>query len=298
MTDITLLDGSIGQELVNRAGENPTPLWSTQVMIDHPKLVGEVHLAYFNAGATVATTNTYCVLRDRLAIAGLQDQMEALTEAAVLSARRARAAHGAGRVAGSLGPLIASYRPDICPPAAEAAESYAEPVRLMKDHVDLFLIETVSSLEQADGALRACMGQGLPVWLAVSVNDEDGSKLRSGEGVEQLTDLITRHQPDAVLVNCSRPEAIGAALQIIKGFGKPFGAYANGFTHISDGFLKTAPTVDALSARTDLDPAAYAKFAMGWVNQGATIIGGCCEVGPGHIAELATQLTKAGHRLV
>ena len=132
----------------------------------------------------------------------------------------------------------------------------------------------------------------------MSVNDDDGSRLRSGEGVEQLADLITRHQPDAVLVNCSRPEAIGAALQIIKNFGKPFGAYANGFTHISDGFLKTAPTVDALSARTDLDPAAYATFAMGWVDQGATIVGGCCEVGPDHIAELATQLTKAGHQIV
>ena len=152
MTEITLLDGSIGQELVKKAGDQPTPLWSTQVMIDHPKLVGEVHLDYFQAGASIATTNTYAVLRDRLALAGLEDQFEALTDAAVLSARRARAAYGSGRIAGSLGPLIASYRPDICPPAEEAAQSYAETVRLLKDHVDLFLIETVSSVQQ--GAVR------------------------------------------------------------------------------------------------------------------------------------------------
>lgn len=298
MTDITLLDGSIGQELVKRSGDKPTPLWSTQVMIEHPKLLGEVHLDYFNAGATVATTNTYCVLHDRLAIADLQDQADQLTEAAVMSARRARAASGRGRVAGSLGPLIASYRPDICPPADEAVISYATPVAAMKDHVDLFLIETVSSLEQAEGALRAATGQGLPVWLAVSVNDDDGTKLRSGEGVEELSALVEAHQPDAVLVNCSRPEAIGTALDIIKGFGKPFGAYANGFTHISDGFLKAAPTVDALRERTDLGPEAYAKFVMGWIEQGATIVGGCCEVGPAHIAELARQIGAAGHRIV
>ncbi len=298
MTDITLLDGSIGQELVKRSGDKPTPLWSTQVMIEHPNLVGEVHLDYFNAGATVATTNTYCVLHDRLAIADLQDQVNQLTETAVMSARRARATAGAGRVAGSLGPLIASYRPDICPPADEAAISYATPVAAMKDHVDLFLIETVSSLEQAEGALRAAMGQGVPVWLAVSVNDDDGTKLRSGEGVEGLRALVEAHQPDAVLVNCSRPEAIGAALEIIKAFGKPFGAYANGFTHISDGFLQAAPTVDALQERTDLGPEAYAKFVMGWVEQGATIVGGCCEVGPAHIAEVARQLQAAGHRIV
>jgi len=298
MTKITLLDGSIGQELVKRAGERPTPLWSTQVMIEHPKLVGEVHLDYFHAGATVATTNTYCVLRDRLAHGDMQDHMEALTDTAVMSARRARAAHGAGRVAGSLGPLIASYRPDICPEPDAAAESYAEPVALMKEHVDLFLIETVSSVKQAEGALIAASGQGLPVWLAVTVNDEDGTKLRSGEGVEEIAPLVDRFDPDALLVNCSRPEAIAAALDLLKPMGKPFGAYANGFTHIADGFLKSAPTVDALTARTDLDPAAYARFVMGWIDQGATIVGGCCEVGPEHIAELAKQIAGAGHEIV
>ncbi|MEX0305471.1 MAG: homocysteine S-methyltransferase family protein, partial [Leisingera sp.] len=48
----------------------------------------------------------------------------------------------------------------------------------------------------------------------------------------------------------------------------------------------------------DLGPKAYAEFAMGWTAQGATIVGGCCEVGPEHIAELACQLRAAGHRIV
>ena len=51
MTDITLLDGGMGQELVARSGDAPTPLWSTQVMIDHPGLVRQVHEDYFGAGA-------------------------------------------------------------------------------------------------------------------------------------------------------------------------------------------------------------------------------------------------------
>ena len=298
MSDIILLDGSIGQELVKRSGERPTPLWSTQVMIDHPGLVREVHDAYFRAGATVATTNTYAVLRDRLARAGLEDHLEALTEAALRAARAACNAAGRGRVAGSLGPLMASYRPDICPPAAEAARAYAEPVRLMKDHVDIYLIETMSSVDQADGALRAAIGQGRPVWLSVTVDDDDGARLRSGEPVRDLAPLVARHLPDAVLVNCSRPEAIAAALDIIRDFGRPFGAYANGFTRISEAFLTDAPTVEALEPRRDLDASAYADFAMGWVAQGARILGGCCEVGPAHIAEVAARLRAAGHDIV
>ena len=78
MTAITLLDGSIGQELVKRSGDRATPLWSTQVMIDHPGFVRLVHDDYFAAGATVASTNTYAVLRDRLTRVGLQDEVARL----------------------------------------------------------------------------------------------------------------------------------------------------------------------------------------------------------------------------
>ena len=74
MTKITLLDGSIGQELVKRSGDRATPLWSTTVMMEKPELVDKVHTEYFDAGATVATTNTYPVLYDRLKRAGLSDR--------------------------------------------------------------------------------------------------------------------------------------------------------------------------------------------------------------------------------
>lgn len=299
MAQITLLDGSIGQELVTRSGDRATPLWSTQVMIDHPKLVAEVHLDYFSVGATVATTNTYAVLRDRLERIGLEDKVGQLTDTAVRAARRARAASGGkGRVAGAIGPLVQSYKPETCPPAAEAARIYAEPVALMKDHVDLFLLETMSSVDQAEGALRAATGQGLPVWLAVSVDDHDGTCLRSGEPVAELAGTVARYAPAAVLVNCSRPEATGAAIRVIKDFGLPFGGYANGFTGISEGFLGDAPTVDALEQRKDLGPLDYAEYVMGWVAQGATIVGGCCEIGPAHIAEIARCLQAAGHEII
>lgn len=299
MSDITLLDGSIGQELVKRSGDRATPLWSTSVMIDHPDLVREVHDAYFKVGATIATTNTYAVLRDRLKrLAELEDKVEELTSTALNAARAARDAHGSGRIAGALGPLMASYRPDICPPAAEAEQMYEEPVRLLSPHVDLLLIETMSSVDQADGALRAAMKSDKPVWLSMTVDDDDGTILRSGEPLTDIAPVVARHNPDAVLINCSRPEAVAAALDIVKSFGKPFGAYANGFTRISEGFLQDKPTVDALEQRVDLTPLAYADFAMSWVDQGATIVGGCCEVGPDHIAELANRLRSAGHRIV
>ncbi|MFB1024946.1 MAG: homocysteine S-methyltransferase family protein, partial [Octadecabacter sp.] len=56
MTQITLLDGGMGQELVHRAGDRPTPLWSTRVMLDHPGRVAGGHRDCAAAGATTATT--------------------------------------------------------------------------------------------------------------------------------------------------------------------------------------------------------------------------------------------------
>ena len=162
MTQITLLDGSIGQELVKRSKERPTPLWSTQVMIDHPELVGEVHSVYFDAGATVATTNTYAVHLSRLEPAGIADQLNILLDAALSQAAeartKARARAGNGRIAGSLGPLLATYRPDLDPDPDEAAQKFAEIASRIAPRVDLLLIETVSSLKEAEGAMRGVGG--------------------------------------------------------------------------------------------------------------------------------------------
>ncbi|WP_324752151.1 homocysteine S-methyltransferase family protein [Roseovarius sp. Pro17] len=298
MSDIILLDGSIGQEIVKRAGSAPTNLWSTSVMTDRPGLTAEVHRDYFDAGATIASTNTYALHRDRLARAGIEDRFAELVECALAETETARTAHGAGRIAGTLGPLGASYRPDICPAPEVAAPAYAEIVAMMQGRVDLLLIESAASVEQAEGALLGCAGADCPVWLAVTTMDDDGTRLRSGEALGDLAGIIARHAPDALLINCTRPEAVAAGLAILRGFGLPIGAYANGFDHISAAFLEDAPTVDALEVRRDLTPALYADFAMGWVAQGATIIGGCCEVGPAHITELAARLRAAGHTIV
>jgi len=296
MTDITLLDGSIGQELVKLNGEAPTPLWSTRVMIDRPDLVGDVHAEYFRRGATIATTNTYAVHRSRLERVGMENQLPALIDAALSQAERARS--NEGRIAGALGPLLASYRPDLKPDVEDAAAKFAELVQMMADRVDLFLIETVSSVQEAQGALRGTARGGKPVWLALTVQDDDGTRLRSGEALSDIAPIVTRFDPEAVLINCSRPEAIPAALEILARFGRPYGAYANGFTGITPGFLKDAPTVDALEQRHDLGPEEYADHALGWVAQGATILGGCCEVGPDHIDVLAQRLRAAGHQIV
>jgi S-methylmethionine-dependent homocysteine/selenocysteine methylase len=284
-----ILDGGMGQELVARAGK-ATSLWSVQALLDAPEVVRQVHDEYFAAGAEIATTNSYSVLPDRLEPHGMLDRLEELVRLACQLASDAREAHGSGIVAGGLGPQGFSYQPDKAPPAEQAAEVYANLAKIQAQYVDVHLLETMSSVDQARGGLMGAGVTGKPVWVALSVRDDDGTRLRSGELLSDVTPLLEEFNPAAVFINCSKPEAVDTAVPILAKSGRVVGAYANGFTGIAADFNKVGATVDMLSARRDLDPNAYADFADGWAANGATIIGGCCEVGPAHIAELSRRL--------
>ena len=290
--EITILDGGMGQELVRRAGR-ATPLWSIQALIDAPDLVRAVHDDFFAAGADVATTNTYSVLPDRLEAHGLGDRLEDLSHAACQIACSARDTNCRGLVAGSLGPLGFSYQPEKAPSSDDAAETYARLARLHAKYVDVHLLETMSSIDQALGGLLGAQVTGKPVWLALSVDDSDGTRLRSGESLEAVAPLVAEFQPACLLLNCSRPEAISEGLPVLAGISDAIGAYANGFTGIAAAFDRIGATVDLLESRTDLGPDAYADFADRWMALGAAVVGGCCEVGPAHIAEMACRLKGA-----
>ncbi len=305
MTAITLLDGGMGQELVRRSGKPASPLWSTQALIDSPGLVAEVHLAYAEAGATVATSNTYALHRDRLrggsnhyatGKEALPDREAAFGPLLDTAMKEAQSVRGRCRVAGSIGPLAASYRPDLHPAHDEAVPLYAEVAHRISAQADVLLFETVPSLEAARAALDAGRQTDRPVWLAFTVDDTDGGALRSGEPMAEAAQIAA--DADAALINCSAPEAMPRALDALANTGRPTGAYANGFQGLTKDFIAGGTTADDLSARRDMGPDIYATHVLSWLEHGATIVGGCCEVGPAHISEIASQLTAAGHEIV
>jgi len=158
------------------------------------------------------------------------------------------------------------------------------------------MCETMSTADEARAAATAAAETGKSVWVAWSLAENGATSLRSGETVAAAFAALDHIRPAAVLANCTHPESITAAMPALVATGLPTGGYANGFTAIPTTFLP-GRTKELLSARHDLDPAVYAAFAMHWVRQGAAIVGGCCEVGPAHIARLGAELLEAGHQL-
>jgi len=301
MTEIVLLDGGMGQELVRRSANPAHPQWSAYVMMNEPEIVQAVHEDYLRAGARVLTLNTYSTTRRRFTKFGTLEHFEPLQRKAVDLALTARDAVGVEAIiAGCLPPLVGSYHPELLPPDADLLEEYRELVAIQAPHVDLFLCETMSKASEARMAAMAATESGKPVWVAWTLTEEPGPdgrpRLRSGETVAEALAALDGVPVEALMFNCCPPEAIGAGLADLAADGRPFGGYANGFTPIPDGF-KLGTTVDMLGRREDLDPAAYGAQAMGWIEQGARLVGGCCEVGPAHIAELARRIAAAGHRI-
>ena len=303
MSDIVLMDGGMGQELVKRSQFAPSPLWSTQVLMDEPDIVEAAHLDFINSGARVITINSYTLTPQRLARDGNAEMFSRLQSKALVIANSAREKSGRDiTITGCLPPLVASYRSDLIPDFETCLESYRRIVAEQAEGVDLFLCETLSSTTEIRAATLAAAESGKPVWTAMTLADELSSegktdpRLRSGD---KLTDAIKAAKDAgaaALLINCSWPETISRSIGVMAEEGLPFGAYANGFSAVDP--LQPGGTVATLTARSDLDPAAYAEHAMSWVEQGATIVGGCCETGPLHIEETARRLKAENHQIV
>ncbi len=296
MTKIVLLDGGMGQELVARSKNPPAPLWSANVMMHEPEIVEAVHRDYIEAGAKVLTLNTYSATPERLARDASEELFESFQVKAIEIALAARGDTDV-TLGGCMPPLFGSYHPENAPEFETCLATYRRVVAQQKDAVDVLICETLGSVREVKAAVQAGVESGKPVWCGMSAKDEDGTLLRSGETVAEAAAVAKSAGAAAVAINCSWPEAVTQAIPVLRATGLPFGGWANGFTNAA-GDLALGGTVDGMGKRTDLGPDPYADHVMNWIDAGATLVGGCCEVGPAHIAVLAGRLREAGHEIV
>jgi homocysteine S-methyltransferase len=320
---ITMLDGGLGHLLKERKVETSAAGtdWSSSFLVpalanvEAPGAVQQVHQDYISAGADVITVNNFPVTPWSLGRVGRQDAFVALTQAAANLARTAadQANHGGGRgrqkvqVAGSLPPLGESYSTQGGQRAAELAQPlYTEIAAILAPAVDILLCETMASSHEAWAAASAAAATGLPTWVALTLEDSEAGLLRSGEPVADVAArLAALPGVEAVLLNCSAPQAISAALLRLRAAlpnAMRIGAYGNGFRRTTSEWLAEGRRAHLPELPRDpgdyqgetITPEAYARFAKSWADAGATIIGGCCGVGPEHIAAVRAALAPAG----
>ncbi|MFT4654687.1 MAG: S-methylmethionine-dependent homocysteine/selenocysteine methylase [Patiriisocius sp.] len=294
MSKITLLDGGMGQELLRRSSRAVTPMWSADIMLNEPMLVRDLHRDFIDSGARVITLNTYTATPQRLKRENQFSQLKNLHQRAMNAAKEAIEFSQCDTVAiaGCLPPLVASYRPDVSLSFEDSLATYRQLVELQAPASDLFICETMSSISEVRAACTAALESGKPVWVALTVSDEHPGQLRSGESLVDALLALESFDTQATLLNCSQPEAISACWPLLKMKQHKIGAYANGFLSVDS--LYPGDTVEELEVRQDMSPQQYADHAMKWAKNGASIIGGCCEIGPTHIKALYNRLCSEG----
>ena len=300
MTSIAFLDGGLGQEINKRSTQETShPLWSVKVMHDEPEIVISAHKDFLLAGAKVIGLNNYTASITRLSRHGFGDKFEETHQLAIQLMNTAITESGLARetinIAGCLPPLAASYVSSAALDYQQSYDEFCQLIEVQSEAVDLFLVETMSNITEAKAAIAALKQYHKQTYIGLTLSDDLSNTLRSGEALEQAIERFSDDNIDALMVNCSCPEAIDKAMPVLQASGLRYGAYANGFTSIEN--LAPGTTVDGLQARIDLDPKKYAEHVMGWLDMGATIIGGCCEIGPEHIKYLSQQITAQGHEL-
>lgn len=296
-----ILDGGLATELEARGHDLSDRLWSARLLVSDPDAIEDVHLAYFRAGAQVATTASYQATVPGFRQAGLSEAeaMDAIRRSVTL-ARNARARFAAEAtgghagaegllVAGSVGPYGAmlangsEYRGDYDPGAAVLREVHAPRMEaLLEAGADLLAMETIPTVREAEVLVALLDEFAATGWL--SYQCRDGALTAAGEPIAAAV-AVTAGSPGvvAVGVNCTAPRhvptllaAAGAATDL------PLIAYPNG-----------GDRWDAATRRwvgEEPDGRFDAEGEASWTTLGAGWLGGCCGTGPAAIAALAGEL--------
>ena len=293
---VTLMDGGMGRELIRRGVASPTGLWSAQALLDAPWAVVDTHRDYIAAGARIVTTNSYSCVPSYLGKVGLGDSYVELAALAGRLARQAADDSGADvRVAGCLPPLGESYRPDLVVDDDVARPIYSALARALSPYVDLFLCETMSGIRESLNACEAARAAGarldLPVFVSWTLNERPGTGLRSGESIGAAFRALQGIDPDAFLFNCTHPDAIQSGVEeLVALTEKPVGGYPNRFD-VPGGWTLDGEL--SVAERAGFETRHFVRAAARCAASGASLLGGCCGIGPEDIVALSDWLATA-----
>jgi homocysteine S-methyltransferase len=298
-SETVILDGGLATELEGKGCDISGLLWSAEILINEPKLIEQVHLDYFNAGADVAITASY-----QASVVGLmqhkspmtEDQAKQLIKKSVNLAQNARKAVKQQDelrtlyIAGSVGPYGAyladgsEYRGDYTLPEQEMMEFHRSRIdALVESGVDVLAFETIPSYAESMALLRLLEKRPrMFAWFSFTLKDE--RHISDGTSLAEVVRLLEgSSQVLAIGVNCVS-EALGeAALTTLSRLTtKPLLIYPN------SGETYDANTKTWSGEHSQGD--ALKEKAQRWKSLGARLIGGCCRTTPESIRTIRNAL--------
>ena len=287
---IRILDGGMGQELLAR-GLNPEgTLWSAKALLEkkNHSLVKNIHEDFVKAGAEVIVTNTFATRRQRLKQNNLEDKFELLNKHAGEIANSVRDKYPKILIAGGLPPQNTTYSSDERD-ENEIFNNFKDQAKVLNPYIDFFYFDVLSSVREVLIAVKSIKEFNKPFLIGAHISE--GTYLPSGEKLSDIMNKIDCKNLLGLILACVSPENFKKNINEIKSIGYPFGFKINAFkkTKVNGGFTKnfkkskSGNPNEFLGKRNDLTPEVLKNLAKEFINNGATIIGGCCETRPSHI---------------
>lgn len=277
-----LIDGATGSESIRR-GAPPLPNgWSGGAVLSHPDAVREIHADYIDLGAAVVVANTFATGQNVLRDAGVPETFEEVNRRAVELALDARAASDDVVVAAGVSNWsFSGDRPGLgtlCDDTARQAAMFAAA------GAELLILEMMVDIPRMTATLDGVATVDLPVWVGFSLGPEEGCEPDEiGDPVElQEGDLlrdavaVAREYPnvDAMVIMHSDVRVTERGIEALRAeYDGPIGAWAHA----------AGAEGDEIVFDDVITPEEYVAYVPAWRAAGATLIGGCCGIGPEHI---------------
>lgn len=289
-----ILDGGTGTDIQRRGAPMSGETWCAEANLTHPEIVAAVHREYIDVGADAITANTFATSALLFNHLGRDADVARIDGIAVEIAKRA--ADGRVPVAGSFStmrPVLAGSDRTVKQrewPEAEARRLFAAKAEgLAKAGADFIMMEMMRDSDYSVWATEAAVDTGLPVWIGISVELNAAGEL-TGFGREdmRLADIIAPLMaagPDVISIMHSSPNNTTTALPVLREqWDGAMGAYPEcGYFAMPEWkFVEVIPVP------------AFVEVARIWNEQGVTVLGGCCGIGPDHIRALAEAFKGAG----
>ena len=164
-------------------------------------------------------------------------------------------------------------------------KNFHDQAKILNNGVDLFYLDVMSSLEECEIAIQSIKEFNKP--FIIGIHFKKNGLLPSGEMFIDVVKKLNRYNPLAITGSCVSYEDIISIKNDFKNLSLPFGFKVNAFKDIPEGWKPDGSNpVIALGKNEDLNLEKFKTISKEFLNFGAKLLGGCCEISPSHISKL------------